>query len=216
VKPAQRFTHAHLLSNFVRLERGEFTAFEAAEITAKLSYTGLQIEALYSDADKQTRAGVMNRFKEGKSRLLLATDIASRGLDLPQVTHIFHFDPATDANQYIHRSGRTARMGRAGASISIVEEKERFIVRKFEKALHISIIEKKMVHGQISDQSPPSPPVKQLRSKSAQQRPTIEKRTDKPAVRSVKKLTKSARQRDQKNKGMPKWLKEKRKDNNSE
>ncbi|MEW9702901.1 DEAD/DEAH box helicase [Paenibacillus sp. SI8] len=124
---------------------------DIAEVVGKLKYVGLSVEALYGEAGKQERAKVMSHFRERKFQLLLATDIAARGLDIEGVTHVFHLDPATNAEYYLHRVGRTGRMGRKGTAISIVTPKELFIMNKFEKQLGITIAPKAMYEGQIVD-----------------------------------------------------------------
>ncbi|MFC5447520.1 DEAD/DEAH box helicase [Paenibacillus aestuarii] len=124
---------------------------DIAEVVAKLQYIGLSVEALYGEAGKQERAKVMTQFRERKFQLLLATDIAARGLDIEGVTHVFHLDPAVNAEYYLHRVGRTGRMGRKGTAISIVTPKELFILGKFEKQLGIEIAPKAMYEGRIVD-----------------------------------------------------------------
>lgn len=124
---------------------------DIAEVEQKLQYVGLSIEALYGEAGKQERAKTMHAFRDRKFQLLLATDIAARGLDIEGVTHVFHLDPATNAEYYLHRVGRTGRMGRKGTAISIVTPKEQFILGKFEKQLGIDIVPKAMYEGRIVD-----------------------------------------------------------------
>ncbi|WP_346010372.1 DEAD/DEAH box helicase [Paenibacillus sp. SYP-B3998] len=126
---------------------------DIAEVVGKLQYVGLSVEALYGEAAKQERAKVMGNFRERKFQLLLATDIAARGLDIEGVTHVFHLDPAINAEYYLHRVGRTGRMGRKGTAISIVTPKELFILDKFEKQLGITIAPKAMYEGKIVDPS---------------------------------------------------------------
>lgn len=120
-----------------------------AEIVEKLKYAGLSIEALYSDAGKQERAKVMQSFRAGKFQLLLATDIAARGLDIPHVTHVINFELPIDADHYVHRVGRTGRMGKKGTAISILTHKQRFIIEKFAKRLGCKIEEQEMAYGKI-------------------------------------------------------------------
>ena len=124
---------------------------DIAQVVGKLQYVGLSVEALYGEASKQDRAKVMGNFREGKFQLLLATDVAARGLDIEGVTHVFHLDVATNAEYYLHRVGRTGRMGREGTSISIVTSKELFIIEKFEKQLGITIEPKAMYEGRLVD-----------------------------------------------------------------
>ena len=122
---------------------------DVAEVVGKLQYAGLSIEALYGEAGKQERAKVMQQFRAGKFQLLLATDIAARGLDIPHVTQVINLDPPIDADHYVHRVGRTGRMGKKGTAISIITPKERFIINKFSKALGIEIHEKELSYGKV-------------------------------------------------------------------
>ncbi|HEY0827977.1 MAG TPA: DEAD/DEAH box helicase [Bacilli bacterium] len=157
-----------------------------AELVAKLKYAHLSVEALYGEADKQERAAVLNGFREGKFQLLLATDVAARGLDIKGLTHVINFDPPTDADHYLHRAGRTGRMGKSGTAISIITSRETFIMHKFETFLGIQIASKSMVKGQIIDaQTKPSRPEKAV---------------------TAPKPVKKDRLADRKNKGAPKWL----------
>lgn len=116
---------------------------------AKLSYEGFSVEALYGDADKQRRAATLARFREGRCELLLATDVAARGLDIEGLPLVLQLDPAADADHYVHRAGRTGRMGRAGTVITIVTPQELFIMDKFRKQLGIELEERIMFRGKL-------------------------------------------------------------------
>ncbi|WNQ12766.1 DEAD/DEAH box helicase [Paenibacillus aurantius] len=120
-----------------------------AEVLAKIRYVGLTIEGLYGDAGKQDRARVMNGFREGRFQLLLATDVAARGLDIPEVTHVINLDLPMDADHYVHRAGRTGRMGRQGTVLSLAANRERSLIEKFAKTLGIPIEEKEMYSGEV-------------------------------------------------------------------
>lgn len=122
---------------------------DIGEILGKLKYAGLSIEGLYSEAGKQDRAKVMKDFREGRLQLLLATDVAARGLDIPDVTHVFHFDLPVDADHYVHRSGRTGRAGKRGTVISIAAPNQLFILEKFSKALSIHFERKMLYEGRL-------------------------------------------------------------------
>ncbi|MBC8079626.1 MAG: DEAD/DEAH box helicase [Gorillibacterium sp.] len=122
---------------------------DIAEIAAKIKYTGLSIKSLYGDSGKLARANVMKGFREGSFQLLLATDVAARGLDFPGLTHVINFDPPIDADHYVHRAGRTGRMGQPGTVVSLVSERERFIMTKFSKALHIPFKEQTLFGGEV-------------------------------------------------------------------
>jgi ATP-dependent RNA helicase DeaD len=120
-----------------------------AEVVEKLKFAGLSIEALYGEAGKQERAKVMQAFRAGKFQLLLATDIAARGLDIPHVTHVINFELPIDADHYVHRVGRTGRMGKKGTAISIITSKQRFIIDKYAKTLGCTMQEKEMAYGKV-------------------------------------------------------------------
>ncbi len=122
---------------------------DIGEILAKLQYAGLSVEGLYSEAGKQDRAKVMKDFREGRLQLLLATDVAARGLDIPEVTHVFHFDLPVDADHYVHRSGRTGRMGRQGVSVALCAPNQLFILEKFSKSLGIDFEKRVLFEGRL-------------------------------------------------------------------
>jgi ATP-dependent RNA helicase DeaD len=121
------------------------------EIVAKLNYHQLPCRLLHSDAGKEERALTLQQFRSGKFPVLITTDLAARGIDIPGVECIVHFDPAADADAYVHRSGRTGRMGAAGLVFSIITPQQRFILRKFEKQTGIPIEEKAMSYGALVD-----------------------------------------------------------------
>ncbi|WP_028611912.1 DEAD/DEAH box helicase [Paenibacillus harenae] len=116
---------------------------------SKLSYEGFTVETLYGDADKQRRAATLARFREGRCQLLLATDVAARGLDIEGLPLVVQLDPAADADHYVHRAGRTGRMGRPGTVVSIVTPQELFIMEKFRKQLGIDLAERTMFRGKL-------------------------------------------------------------------
>jgi ATP-dependent RNA helicase DeaD len=117
---------------------------------------GLTAEGLHGEAAKIQREQAMNGFRSGKFELLIATDLAARGIDVEGVTHVFHFDPAADADAYVHRAGRTGRGTASGISVSIVAPEEKFILKKFEKKLGIRIWAKALEQGKIVKRRPPS------------------------------------------------------------
>lgn len=122
---------------------------DIGEVLSKLQYIGLSVMALSGEAGKADRAQVMQAFRGGKFQLLLATDVASRGLDIEGVTHIFHLDLPANSEYYLHRVGRTGRMGREGTAISIVAPKEVWILEKIARQLGIRIAEKELYEGKI-------------------------------------------------------------------
>ena len=109
------------------------------------------METIYGDANKQQRAATLARFREGKCQLLIATDVAARGLDIPGLPLVINLEPAADADQYVHRAGRTGRMGLAGTVVTIVAPGERYLIDKYKRKLGVEIPEKAMYKGKLSD-----------------------------------------------------------------
>ncbi|MEF2967910.1 DEAD/DEAH box helicase [Paenibacillus sp. M1] len=132
---------------------------DIAEVEAKMNYVGLSAGALYGDADKTVRSVTLRKFREGKIRVLVATDVAARGLDIEELGLVVNLDPPIDAEHYVHRVGRTGRMGRRGLAVSIVAPKEQFIMRKFTRELGIDILHRELFGGQVIDpEASPSRP----------------------------------------------------------
>jgi ATP-dependent RNA helicase DeaD len=94
---------------------------------------GLNVKALHGDMTQGARDGVMISFKEGRLPLLVATDVASRGLDISGISHVINFDVPTSPDVYVHRIGRTARVGRSGRAITIYEPRQRREVEAIER-----------------------------------------------------------------------------------
>lgn len=120
---------------------------DVAGIVSKLKFAGLSIEALYGESDKQERAVTLKRFRDGKFQLLLATDVAARGLDIKGLTHVINFDQPFEADRYVHRAGRTGRMGKSGTVVTIVTPKERTFFEKLGRKLGIDLRERAMYFG---------------------------------------------------------------------
>jgi ATP-dependent RNA helicase DeaD len=113
------------------------TKADAQEITEKLVKEGYTIEALHGDLTQQQRDRVMQRFREKSIELLIATDVAARGIDVEGITHVVNYELPDDMEIYTHRSGRTARAGKSGICISICHTKEIFKIRQLERMLHV-------------------------------------------------------------------------------
>jgi ATP-dependent RNA helicase DeaD len=91
-------------------------------LVATLKRRGLTVAAIHGDMSQKVRENVLLEFREGKLTHLVATDVAARGLDIPEVSHVFNFDIPEDADAYVHRIGRTARAGRSGRAVTFVAE----------------------------------------------------------------------------------------------
>lgn len=122
---------------------------QIANWESKLKYEGFKVEALYGDADKQVRANTLASFKEGKLDAILSTDVTARGIDIQDLPLVIQLEPAIDADHYVHRAGRTGRMGKPGVVISLITSQEKFIINKFQKQLKVSIEERHFFHGQL-------------------------------------------------------------------
>lgn len=112
------------------------TKADAQEITESLIREGYDIEALHGDLTQQQRDKVMTRFREKNLQLLIATDVAARGIDVQGITHVINYELPDDTEVYTHRSGRTGRAGKSGISISIVTPKEVYRLRQIEKLVN--------------------------------------------------------------------------------
>ena len=112
------------------------TKADAQEISERLSKAGYDIEALHGDLTQQQRDKVMGRFRSKTLQLLIATDVAARGIDVDGITHVINYELPDDMEVYTHRSGRTARAGKSGICISIVHTRESFKIRQLEKMVN--------------------------------------------------------------------------------
>jgi superfamily II DNA/RNA helicase len=117
--------------------------------TAKLQYHHLSAYDISGSALKEDRKKALEGFRKGDIKLLVASDIAARGLDIKGLTHIFNLDLPADPRGYLHRVGRTGRMGEAGTAISIVTEKEVPFLRRCEKDFNIKIERKEIYKGEV-------------------------------------------------------------------
>lgn len=112
------------------------TKLDAQNITEQLIREGYDIEALHGDLTQAQRDKVMARFREKSIQLLIATDVAARGIDVQGITHVINYELPDDTEVYTHRSGRTGRAGNSGISISIVTPKEVYRLRQIEKLVN--------------------------------------------------------------------------------
>jgi len=120
------------------------TKRETQEIADKLIHDGYNAESLHGDLSQQQRDLTMQKFRQHLTQLLVATDVAARGLDVDDLTHVINFGLPDDIESYTHRSGRTGRAGKKGTSIAIIHTRERSKMRAIEKE-----IGKEFVEGEI-------------------------------------------------------------------
>lgn len=109
------------------------TRMETRDVAEKLMEDGYNADALHGDLSQAQRDYVMNRFRTGQLQMLVATDVAARGLDVNNLSHVINYSLPDDPEAYIHRSGRTGRAGRSGISVSILHMRETGKLRHIEK-----------------------------------------------------------------------------------
>ncbi len=113
------------------------TKADAQEIAEKLTREGYDIDALHGDLTQQQRNKVMDEFREKTLQLLIATDVAARGIDVSGITHVINYELPDDIEVYTHRSGRTGRAGKTGVCISIVHVRESYRIRDIERMVQV-------------------------------------------------------------------------------
>jgi len=112
------------------------TKLDAQDIAEKLVREGYEIEALHGDLTQQQRDKVMGRFRQKHLQLLIATDVAARGIDVDGITHVINYELPDDMEVYTHRSGRTARAGKTGICISICHSRESYKIKQLERMVN--------------------------------------------------------------------------------
>ncbi len=131
----------HLLRDVSIDQAIVFTATkrDADTITDRLNIAGFNAAALHGDMHQGARNRTLNALRRGQVRILVATDVAARGIDVPTITHVINYDLPKFAEDYVHRIGRTGRAGRNGLAVSLVNHAEHFNVRKIERFTRQSI-----------------------------------------------------------------------------
>jgi len=124
---------------------------EIETTAAKLEYHGLKAAGIHGSSFKGDRKKSLEDFRKGKIQLLVASDVAARGLDITGVNYVFNLDMPEDPQVYLHRVGRTGRAGKSGIAMSIITKNELALINKYEKVLKIKIAPKYMAKGKILD-----------------------------------------------------------------
>ncbi|MEN0006292.1 MAG: DEAD/DEAH box helicase [Bacteroidota bacterium] len=114
------------------------TKRDTQQLAEDLLQKNYKADAIHGDLSQRQRDAVMNRFKRHDLQVLVATDVAARGIDVNDITHVFHFTLPDDVSYYTHRSGRTARAGKKGTSIAFVNGREQYKINRLIKQLAIN------------------------------------------------------------------------------
>ncbi|WP_110926153.1 DEAD/DEAH box helicase [Bacillus massiliglaciei] len=154
---AERREKFGVLEKIARIDGIKALAFlndigELTVIGEKMKYKGFNVGILHGESNKMERQKAVRYLKSGKSPLLLATDVAARGLDVKGLTTVVHVDVAESAEQYTHRSGRTGRAGADGTVISIVNEREEKDLKRIARALDIQLTKKSFYKGSLVEE----------------------------------------------------------------
>jgi len=115
------------------------TKTASAELADKLSARGMRCSALNGEMPQKQREQTVDRLRKGRLDILVATDVAARGLDVERISHVFNYDIPSDTESYVHRIGRTGRAGRSGEAVMFVAPRERRMLGLIEKAIGSSI-----------------------------------------------------------------------------
>lgn len=151
------------------------TKHGANKLAAQLAGAGLEADAYHANKSQNARERALDAFRAGKTRALVATDIAARGIDVDLITHVFNYDLPEVPDAYVHRIGRTGRAGRAGTAVSLVTPADRPLLKQIEKVTRQSIPRHAMepaaaaVLPQLKPERPPQPQPKRNRPKPAGQ-----------------------------------------------
>jgi superfamily II DNA/RNA helicase len=115
------------------------TKRQADKVARDLVALGIDAKAIHGDLRQEHRERALKRFSQGKLPVLVATDVAARGLDIDDLEIVVHYDPAPDHKTYLHRSGRTARAGAAGLAVTLVLWNQELEVRRVKRRLNLEL-----------------------------------------------------------------------------
>jgi len=121
----------------------------AERLRKRLNEKELPAVSLFRDLDKLSRKRNLQAFREGTHPILLSTDLASRGIDIKEIEFVVNFDSPSDSHNYLHRAGRTGRMGKSGTCISLFNNEEMRLIKRYQKDLKIKMLPSEIYKGQI-------------------------------------------------------------------
>jgi superfamily II DNA/RNA helicase len=143
---------------------------DVAVLYKSLQKHGFSVVALHGDMDQPARMAALDQFRKGELPLLVASDVAARGLDIPEVSHVFNFDVPHHPDDYVHRIGRTGRAGRAGTAISIVTPIDQKSIAAIEKLIGQNIPRAEVEFASATDASDEGALPRQKRSREGSRR----------------------------------------------
>ncbi len=125
------------------------TKYDLTEALQKLQYHNYNVGCISSNQDAVSKRNILNSFKTGKLQLLLATDIAARGLQIDDIDVVINVNLPEEPKEYIHRAGRCGRNGNNGLTLSIITDNELNKIKKYQKEFHINMVPKKLYQGRL-------------------------------------------------------------------
>lgn len=128
------------------------SSYDVEKTLEKLSFHNIKVDSVHGSNEKEDRQRALENFRKGSIQVLVASDIAARGLDIKGITHVINLDLPKDSKDYLHRSGRVARAGEIGEVFSLVDPKEESLIKRYEDSFKILIKEKYMYGGRVEIQ----------------------------------------------------------------
>jgi ATP-dependent RNA helicase DeaD len=169
------------------------TKIGADRLARSLGDKGVRVKALHGDMSQGSRDGVMIAFKGGRERLLVATDIAARGLDISGVSHVVNYDIPNSPDVYVHRIGRTGRVGRSGRAITLITPKQRGDLEAIERHANTEIVEWSPNGGPPARRAPAAAPPAEQEAPPEARRPRHTKPRREPVGPRAKLLVAAGR-----------------------
>lgn len=174
--PSKDFEKREALRNLIRSETELKNAIifcnrkrDVSDLFRSLERHNFSVGALHGDMDQHSRMAMLQSFKDGKIQLMVASDVAARGLDIPDVSHVINFDVPIHAEDYVHRIGRTGRAGKAGTSFTLVTRRETKFVQAIETLIDQKITwQDSAANSSVSEEAEPEKPKSRSRRSTAQ------------------------------------------------
>lgn len=174
-----------------------------AELSAQLQASGIDCAWIRGEMEQEKRNDAIRRFRAEEVNVLVATDVAARGIDLPDVSHVINFDLPRTADVYVHRIGRTGRAGKRGTAISLIEAHDVSMLERIERYTE------EPLRRRVIDELRPQHKKAKVSGKKKDDKKAKEKEKDKKRKAEAEEPRKKIRHRDTKNKGKPDWAKKK-------